>query len=192
MTHKALISELSHRSLKMQRDAFPDMPHYTAPHEIGMVLRPSTRKEQLKLHVVSLAVIADNEKDFRSFIALARKRDVILCLEDGLMLNCKAPINHLIDKWKGSRREGAAKAGGDSKSRNSFLKFWDGFSKIKDRWHLNENSKGLMKEAGIKHHDTVRVNLGYTRWEWRKLSDAKRARVLKQLEKEVRECLKNQ
>ena len=75
--------------------------------------------------------------------------------------------------------DSAASKGGRAKANNSLLKFWAGFSKIADRWHLKDTSKVLMKEAGIKHHDTVRVNLGYTRWEWRKLSDAKRARVLK-------------
>jgi hypothetical protein len=85
----------------------------------------------------------------------------------------------------------AAKAGGDARSANAQREFWERFSIIKDRWHLEDSSYILMKEAGIGHHDTIRVNLGYTRWEWRKMSDAKRARVLKQKEKEYRNAQAN-
>jgi hypothetical protein len=178
MADKALISELTWRSLKMQKDAFPDMPHYIAPDDIATLLRPSTRKDTLRIHVVSLAIMADKEKDFRELLKLIKRRKAnIVTIEEGF--TSVGNESHLVEQWRLARRKGAAKRGGEAKSKNSEQKFWDGFTKIADRWHLKDTSKVLMKEAGIKHHDTVRVNLGYTRWEWRKLSDAKRARVLK-------------
>ena len=181
MTHKALISELSWRSLKMQKDAFPDMPHFIAPDDLPSLLRPTRRNSGGVIHVLSLAVIADKEKDFRDFLTLVAKRGygLVSIEEDIGLYDGKWPSKKIVELWRKARRSGAAKRGGEAKSKNSEEKFWIGFSKIADRWHLKDTSKVLMKEAGIKHHDTVRVNLGYTRWEWRKLSDAKRARVLK-------------
>lgn len=191
MTDVALISELSHYKLKAQKDEFPDMPHFRVPEDVSTLLRPSQRQGALRVNVLSLAIMADNKEDFIELLALLKKRKVkLITKKEGFTWSGNVP--HIVDEWKLARKRGAAKAGGDAKSDNSLLRFWEGFSKIKDRWHLDENSKVLMKEAGIKHHDTVRANLGHTRWEWRSFSDAKRARVLKQLEKEVRECQKKQ
>lgn len=191
MTDKALISDLTWRSLEMQRKAFPDMPHFVAPDDIPSLLRPTTRNAGFDLHVESLAVIADNEQAFRDFIGLCKKRQMILHVREvGNMFLCKPnlSVDAMVTHWRKARRNGAAKAGGDAKADKSEREFWEGFTKIKDRWHLSVKSKDLLKEAKIGHHDTVRVNLGYTRWEWRRLTDAKRERVLKQKEKEYRDA----
>ena len=191
MTDVALISELSHHKIQAQKAQYPDIPHFIAPDDIPTVLRKSTRRETLHIHVLSLAVVAKDEKNFLEFMKLVKARKASVHAHDHQSYTYPK-YGFALRDWKLARRAGAAKAGGDAKSDNSLLRFWEGFSKIKDRWHLDENSKVLMKESGIKHHDTVRANLGHTRWEWRGFSDAKRARVLKQLEKEVRECQKKQ
>jgi len=163
------------------------------PEDISTMFRASQRAESHTYYAASAACFAPTEAEFLKFIEGARKAKIWLAsLEEDLTWGPHQSTGRALNAWKAGRKNGAAKAGGDAKSDNSLLRFWEGFSKIKDRWHLDENSKGLMKEAGIKHHDTVRANLGHTRWEWRKFSDTKRERVLKQLEKEVRECLKNQ
>jgi glutaredoxin-related protein len=193
MYDAVVISELSRHTLKSQKEEYPGGHYFLVPDDVSALFRKTQRKKTRTFHVLSLAVISDNEDDFKKFVHMAW--DVPAFIEskkESYVIQPKSNINNAVNVWKKARREGAAKAGGDAKSNNSLLRFWEGFSKIKDRWHLDENSKGLMKEAGIKHHDTVRANLGHTRWEWRKFSDAKRARVLKQLEKEVRERLKNQ
>lgn len=156
------------------------------------MLHVSHRTTPLNVHVLSLACAADNEIDFRSFVRLLKACKASLYSQEDKLVGKAHSEDYLVKLWKAARRNGAAKAGGDARSVNALLDFWKGFSKIKDRWHLGENSKGLMKEAGIRHHDTIRANLGHTRWEWRTFSNARRERVLKQIEKEVRKCLSNQ
>lgn len=192
MVDKAVISEYTWRSKEMQKVTYPDMPHFFLPDDLSFLMRQTQRKSADTFHCMSLAVLAETENDFKEFVKSAWKIGAIIKSDLGHVIKKGTKTADCVSAWKASRREGAAKAGGDAKAKNAFLKFWDGFGKIKDRWHLSDNSAVLMKEAGIKHHDTVRVNLGYTRWEWRKLSDAKRERVLKQLEKEVKECLQSQ
>ena len=192
MYDTVVISEFSRHTIKAQKEEYPQGSYFLLPDDASALFRRTQRKKTRTFHVLSLAVIADNEDDFKKFV---HKGWVVPAFieskKESYVIHPKSNISNAVSVWKKARREGAAKAGGDAKSSNSFLKFWEGFSKIKDRWHLDENSKILMKEAGIKHHDTIRANLGHTRWEWRGFSDAKRARVLKQLEKEVRECQKN-
>ena len=162
MVDKALISELSWRSLGEQRRAFPDMPHYMAPDEIGVVLRQSTRNEQLKLHVLSLAIIADNEKAFRDFITLARKINAVLCLEDGLMLSCNAPIKHLVGKWREARREGAAKVGGRISADRKEASTKTAIELIREDWPKpsSEFSTQELKDRCDLSLNTIKKHLG--------------------------------
>jgi len=180
MYDTVVISEFSRHTIKAQKDEYPQGPYFLLPDDASALFRKTQRKKTRTFHVLSLAVIANNEEEFKKFVHKAW--DVPAFIEskkENYVIHPKSNINNAVNAWKKARREGAAKAGGDAKSKNSEEKFWSGFRKIANRWHLEETSKSLMKEAGIKHHDTVRVNLGYTRWEWRKLSDAKRSRVLK-------------
>ena len=122
MANKALISELTWRTLKMQKDAFPDMPHFIAPDEIETMLRPSTRTEKINIHVLSLAIIADNEEDFLGFLNLAQKRGIALhTQEEGLefLFNKKIQyrMEHLVETWKKARKNGASKIGGNISAR---------------------------------------------------------------------------
>lgn len=114
MADKALISEMTWRSLKMQKESFLDIPHYVAPHEIETMLRTSTRKDTLNIHVVSLAVIADIEKDFREFIELARNRKAKLIVKENdrfFDFTKSFRMDGMVLLWKLSRRNGAGKAG---------------------------------------------------------------------------------
>lgn len=122
MTEKALISDLTWRTLEMQKAAFPNMPHYIAPDEITNLLRSTTRNGKIDVHVVSLAVIADNENDFQNFIDLAQKRGINLhTQEEGMEFLFDKKVrhqhNHIIETWKKARKNGAAKIGGSISAR---------------------------------------------------------------------------
>lgn len=183
MPDAALISDLTWRSLEMQKKVFPDMPHFIAPDEIKTMLRPSRRAKTLKIHVLSLAIIADNEKDLAEVVALIYGKNATLkCKETGKEYNRSGKNSCQIgEDWRTARRTGAAKRGGQAKAKKDERMFWEGFNKIADRWHLpakGENaSPVLLKEADISRN-TVRAYLGYTREEWQKLSQAKRERIL--------------
>lgn len=193
MADKAVISELSWRPLEEQQKAFPNMPHFLAPDDLPNLLRPTQRDEGLNIHVLSLACVADNEDEFREFVAGAYRKDAtIICKETGETYRRQTRnINRAVDAWKVARRRGAAKAGGDAKGRNGLKAFWDGFCKIKDRWHRPSEphnfSPDLLDEARITRNTAVNY-LGYSRLEWRKLTAAKRERVLKRLAKEVKDA----
>ena len=183
MTDVALISTLTWRSLEMQRDAYPDMPHFVAPDEIPTMLRPTQRNGGLKIHCLSLAIIADNKDDFISFMrSLPHTAEVIPKENDGVF-GRRTPIKKAIVCWQAAKKFGAAKAGGEAKAARDEKKFWEKFNKISDRWHLpakkpNTNEE-LLAEAEIGSRNTVKSHLGYTREEWQKLTPAKRERILK-------------
>jgi hypothetical protein len=183
MPDKALISELTWRTLDMQRKALPGMPHYVAPDELGELFRPTTRMEKLRINVVSVAVIADNEKDFREFMSRAKKRGALIIVPSaGLVYPLKKTPDEMVALWRNARREGAAKAGGIAKANKDERLFWAGFSKIADRWHLpakEENASPFLVAEAETSRNTVRSYLGYTREEWQRLTPAKRERILK-------------
>jgi len=183
MTDKALISGYTWRPIAMQKAAFPDMQHYVAPDELELLLRPSTRKIELNVHVLSYAVIAENRRGLEDFVSLCKARKATVhSKESGTSWRPNQSSASLIDAWASARKTGAAKAGGDAMRANAEKKFWIGFEKIKDRWHLPSEganiSKLLLAEADTSRN-TVKDYLGYTRLEWRKLSDVQRARILK-------------
>lgn len=181
MTDKALISSLTWRSLDMQKKAFPDMPHYIMPDEMSYFLRPSRRDGVLNIHVLSLGIIADKERDFLEFAKEAFKRGaVIFAKETGKKYSTYS--KKLIIDWMLSRREGAAKKGGEASAKAHQERFWPRFAIIANRWHMESKwpsaSAPLLKEAGLTRN-TVKSYLGYNREEWQRMTDAKRARILK-------------
>lgn len=164
MTNKALISELSWRSLKMQREAFPDMPHFVAPDDLPSLLRPTRRNNGALIHVQSLAVIADNEKDFREFITLISKRGCGLVSreEDIGIYDGKYPSKLIVALWREARMRGAAKIGGQISADKKKAKAAEGIAKIKDRWPLPSSewpTAVLLEEAGVSFN-TVKAHLG--------------------------------
>lgn len=165
----------------MQRDAFPGMPHFMAPDEIPTMLRSSTRKEKLVIHVISLAIIADNETDFREFIALVKKRRAALRIAEQPIVYSSQRGEGIVRFWRDARRAGAARAGGDATAAKAEAEFWVKFAVIKDRWHLPSKKQNanepLLAEAGTSRN-TVKSHLGFTREEWQRMPDAKRNRIL--------------
>lgn len=177
MPDVALISNLTYRTLEKQRATYPDFPHFTI-EEIPTMLRQSQRPVHLNVHVLSLACAADTEVDFRAFLKLMKARKAALYSKEEKLVGQKASDNHLVKLWRAARRNGAAKAGGEENAKRAERDFWERFALIKDRWHGVDKSEHLLKEAGIRHHDTVRSYLLHTRWEWRRLTDTKRQRIL--------------
>jgi hypothetical protein len=179
MPDVALISSLTYRPEAEQRKTYPNYPQFTL-EEIPTMLRPSQRNAALRVHVLSLAIIAETEDDFREFLNLMKVRKAALhCKEDELRGERKT-ADQLVKLWRAARRNGAAVAGGQENSKRAELNFWRQFAIIKDDWHGPEKSEVLMKRSKIRHHDTFRSYLLFTRWEWRRLTDGKRASVLKQ------------
>lgn len=140
MTDKALISSLTWRSLEMQKAAFPDMPCFIAPNEIPTLLRDSTRNGELNIHVMSLAVIADQEKDFIEFLKLVRARKALIkSKEEDLVIgstNSSKVFNGWVKKWKAARMNGAAKVGGRISADLRKKKSAEGAARIRARWPL--------------------------------------------------------
>ena len=163
MTDKALISALTWRSLEMQRKAFADLPCFVAPDDLPQLLRPTTRKEADRIHVLSLGVIADKEKDFREFLALAKKRKVeIVSREDNQTFQVNGNCENLVKWWKDARRTGAAKIGANIGAEQKKAATKEAIDKIKDRWPLPSkewSTAALLAEADLSFN-TVKSRLG--------------------------------
>jgi len=97
------------------------MPHFIAPDDITSLMRPTRRKDRLDIHVVSLAVVADNEKDFIDFLKRLKARDAALHSkeENITFYNCTSSkhFEGVVKSWKVARRDGAAKIGGNISAR---------------------------------------------------------------------------
>lgn len=182
MAEKALISKLTWRTLDSQRALFPGMATFEAPDDIKTMLRATQRKSEDKIFVASFGIIADNEKDLRSFGKLCKKRQANICSAEGQKeWRWYNSVNLLADWWREARRNGAAKAGGEATAKKAEEEFWEGFAKIKNRWHLvakgTNASKPLLKEAQTSRN-TAKSYLGYTREEWQRLPETQRNRIL--------------
>lgn len=183
MTDVAFITAYSWRNKDMQVQALPFGVY--EEHEVSAMLRPTTRKDELRINVLSFACIADNEKDARKFAKLCRDRDAsIRSHEENKTWSGKQALAAFVYLWGKARRVGAAKAGGEAKARKSEQDFWVAFAKIADRWHLPakgaNTSAPLLAEAGTTRN-TVKAYLSYTREEWRRLTQAKRDLILKKM-----------
>ena len=177
--------------LGTQKKAHPGMTYFVAPDDLPSLLRPTQRKAPLNIHVYSLACVADTKKSFKEFVVAACRRGAtVVCNDTGeTFRKGSAKIGELVAAWKAARRCGAGKAGGDRKGDNGAKRFWEGFNKIVDRWHLPSKppniNKKLLKEAGVSRNTIVNYT-GYTRLEWRKLTEKKRNEVMKRIERELR------
>lgn len=156
MPRKALISDLTWRSLEMQKAAYKDIPIYLAPGEIENMLRHTTRKEDNHIYVMSLGVIADNQEDFVNFLELMKKRKAILHVtEDENGFSCD--VRHwkhsdAIKAWKEARKNGVTKIGGRISADIRLRESKEACDKIKDRWPMPNSTWPtfvLLKEAGI-------------------------------------------
>lgn len=163
MTEKALISELTWRSLEMQKEHFPDMPYFIAPDDIHQLLRATTRKTEDKIFVVSFGVIADNEKDLREFAKLCKARKTEVCSAEGQTVwRWYNSVNVLVEWWRNARRNGSSKIGARKSADNKKALAKAAAEKIADRWPMSSDewpTDKLLKEAGISLN-TVKVYLG--------------------------------
>jgi hypothetical protein len=161
MVDKALISELTWRSLYMQRKAFPDMPHFVAPDEISTMLRSSTRKETLNIHVLSEAIIADTEQDYRQFWASMKKRKATLHVKErnAILVPWCLDMNGVVKIWKTERKNGAAKIGGRMSADKKEAASREACEQIKDRWPLSSlawSTNILLDEVGIVYNTAIK------------------------------------
>lgn len=160
MTNKALISTLTWRSLEMQKAAFPDMPHFVAPHEIDMLLRPTRRTEKLVVHVMSLGVVADCLNGFLSFMEKLPKECEVRSKEEGFIIGKKTPTNKAVVLWRSARKFGAAKVGGRVSAEARKSKSKEGADRISDRWpqpSVDWPTSVLLKEAGLSYNTAISI-----------------------------------
>jgi hypothetical protein len=190
MSQKAFISDLTWRSKEQQikeicafYDCLPsDLSIYDGPGDIPNMLRLTTRHNgKSSICMVSLAVLADNRMAMRAAAkAFNPNATNIVCIDDPKITG-QHKAAEWIAAWQEARRRGAAKAGGEETARRAERDFWEGFAKIRDRWHLpakKENaSKPLLKEAETSRNTTRRY-LGFTREEWQRMPENKRNRIL--------------
>ena len=114
MTDKAIISGYTYRTIKSQRENALDMPVFVLPDDLEQLFRATSRKTDDVFHVDSLAVLAEDEKDFREFLANAKKRKAkIVSREDNQTFMVNGNCENIVKWWKDARRKGAGKIGGE-------------------------------------------------------------------------------
>lgn len=166
MSDKALISELTWRSLEMQKKAFPDAQYFIAPEDIPELFRQTRRGGIVSVSVLSLGIIADTEKTFRDFLSLAKKRGCHLhTIEEEQIFEFRdgaKSLEHIVDEWRKARRNGSARIGASISAKNKKEKSAAGIAKIKDRWPQPSGvwpTSVLLDEAGLSLN-TVKAALG--------------------------------
>lgn len=164
MTNKALISELTWRSLEMQKAAFPDMPHFLAPEELPNLLRPTTRISLPNIHVMSLGIVADNEKDFHQFYDQVKFQKAFITVEElgktQRLRFCDIKYSEAYYMWKEARRNGVAKIGGIISAKLRRAQSLAAAEKIKDRWGLPSKTwptKVLLEEANFSYNTAITI-----------------------------------
>lgn len=161
MADKALISELTWRTLEMQKAAFPDMRHYLLPNDESALLRPTQRKQKDVLHAMSLAVIAETENDFRCFVRMARKIGASIVTKDGCVFP-HTTVADAIEVWKIARRSGAGKIGAEISANNKRAKSAERIELIDEDWpkpSTEFSTRELLKRSGLSLN-TVKSHLG--------------------------------
>lgn len=162
MTDKALISNYTWRSLEMQRAAFPDMPHFIAPDDLPVLLRNTQRKDRLFIHVMSLAVIAEDGNGFESFWRKLPKGAAVRDLDRCEVIEGSMPIKKVKMLFLSARKFGAAKIGGRISAERRKEKSAAGAKKIEGRWGMPSKTwptSVLLKEADMSYN-TAKTILG--------------------------------
>lgn len=155
MADKALISEFTWRSLAMQKGAFPDMPHFIAPDDMASLLRQTQRKDRLFVHVMSLAVIAEDGEGFELFWRKLPKDAAVRDLDRCQVIEASFPIKKAKMLFLSARKFGAAKIGGQISADNRKAKSAIGAKLIEGRWGMPSRdwpTKVLLKEADISYN----------------------------------------
>ena len=163
MTEKALVSELTWRTLERQREEMLGLPVFVVPDDLPQLFRPTTRKEPDCFHVASLGILADNEKDFRDFLAKAKKRKAeLFSREDSKLYVVNGNCETLVRLWRVARRNGAAKIGANISADRKKAATKEAVAKIADRWPMSSDewpTKLLLAEADISLN-TAKAHLG--------------------------------
>jgi hypothetical protein len=163
MTDVALISDLTWRSLDMQEAAFPKIAVFTAPDGIPLLFRPTLRKTYDCIHVVSLAVIADKEKDFRAFLDLAKKRGCRLSSLDEnetFVIESRTNVEPIVAAWREARKRGAAKIGGIISAEKRRATSSTGAARIRTKWSMPSREHptvDLLREASISYNTAISI-----------------------------------
>jgi hypothetical protein len=168
MAIKAYISDLTWRDKAYQKQLIGNKYASAAFYEDGdlsLILRSTARAGSSLIAVASFANVADNEKDFRLFVAACKKNGFSVDdVEKDFIWNpaAKTPVTALVHLWRTSRKSGAAKAGGIISAALKKIRSKEAVEIIKDRWPLPSKewpTKVLLKEADVSLN-TVKSILG--------------------------------
>lgn len=163
MTENAIISDLTWRSIERQKSAFAGMAFFHAPEDLPQLFRSTTRKGIVSVHVQSLGVIADNEKSFRAFLTMAKKRGCYLHAHEDEQIfqfnGRNVDIEHIVDEWRKSRRAGASQAGGKTSAKNREAESKIKCDKIRGRWPLPNKeytTPELLAEVDLVYNTAIK------------------------------------
>lgn len=163
MTDKAAISSLTYLSQESQKAALVGMPIFIIPDELHLLFRKTTRKSVSRIHVVSLGIIADKEKGFREFLAMAKKSNSeIVSQKDGRTFIVNGNCDNIVKWWKDARRNGSAKIGATISAEKKKATTKEAVDKIRARWPLPSSewsTSVLLAEAGVSLN-TAKAHLG--------------------------------
>lgn len=147
MPDVVLISDLTWRSLEMQKEIYPNMPYFIGPGEIPTMLRQSQRAEPLHIYMVSLGVAARKEEDFRDFLIDVKKRKAFIHSKEECLAvaGTTFSIDKLVLVWRKARKKGAAKIGGRISADKRKAESKIACEKIKDIWPLPSSEYTIKK-----------------------------------------------
>lgn len=168
MAIKAYISDKTWRDKAYQKQLIGNKYASAAFYEDGdlsLILRSTARAGSSLIAVASFANIADNEKDFRLFVATCKKNGFSVAdVERDFIWNplARTPVTALVHLWRTSRKSGAAKAGGIISAALKKIRSKEAVDIIKDRWPMPSKewpTATLLKEAGLSLN-TAKAYLG--------------------------------
>lgn len=169
MAVRAYISDLTWRDKSYQKNLignkYASAAFYDGPDDLQLIFRSTMRSDGSLIAVASLAVLADNEKRFRSFIGECKKNKCsVIDIERDFLWSpaARIKVSALVHLWRSARKRGAAKIGGTISAALKKIKSADAAAKIKDRWYLPSKewpTRDLLKEADVSLN-TIKTILG--------------------------------
>lgn len=169
MLKKAYISDFTWRTDAQQCATLSEYfgsewgrtPLYSDEEGLGVMLRPTTRKEILAIYVSSIAVLAKSEGALRLFLKNANSRETqIRDIEHQVVWGPGIAITKFMKAWRAARVEDSGKHGGLISATAKKAASKQCADLIRDRWPLPSNewpTKVLLKEAGISLNTAKRL-----------------------------------
>ena len=157
MSEKFIVSDYTYRTIDQQSSG-NKLPVFLLPNDLSYLFRETQRKEKDTFYCASLGVLAETEKDFRSFMRCAKKIGATINAKDGV-LPPWVKITDAVAMWKKARKSGTGKIGADIAAKNREAKTLQAIALIEDRWPLPSNEWStpvLLKEAGIVYNTAIR------------------------------------